>query len=530
MSFNSIPVLIVGAGPTGLNLANLLAQYGIPHRIIDQKIEPIHTSNALAIQPRSLEMWESMGIAEQAIARGKKILGLSLSNVNRHIAKINFANLQLSTSFPFILGLPQAESEKILAEHLVKQGGRVERGIKLVDIHQTPENVTVELLNANDQPESVTCNWLIAADGSHSIIRKKLNLEFKGATLQEKFIMMDAIISTEFDPDYFHAILSPKGPLVFATLRDATRIICTVTHDPGIKDFENPTIEDFNYVIKQRSCLPLTINKSLWISHFTINHRLIDNYRSGQVLFAGDSAHVHSPVGGQGMNTGMQDSFNLAWKLAQVIKGKSNPKLLDTYNLERRPIAEKVLSNTTAMTEMVAIKNPIFITLRNAVMGFILKLKSVQNIFISRVSELGISYPVNNIIMNSGKRAPDGFLLDNNNKKISLYSLFKGVKHKLLFFTGDNCSTEKVQEINQLIKWTNENLSELFEPIMIYKTKIDFENITTYQDESLSVHKQYELMEGGICIVRPDQYIATIHSEFDRNILLIYLGKIKGYP
>jgi len=515
MTLQTIPILIVGAGPTGLNLANLLSSYGIAYRLIEHKTETLHTSNALAIQPRSLEMWDSMSLAENALARGKKILGISLNSATKLIGQINLATTGMETPFPFILGLPQSESETLLTENLIKNGGKIERGCALLDVMLTEKMVRAQLQHANGEIETVICDWLVAADGSHSTIRKNLNLDFIGATIPEKFIMMDAEISADLNPDFFHAIFSPLGPLVFAPLRHFTRIICTVTHDTGIHDFKNPVISDFEYVIKKRSHIPVKIIKSLWLSHFITHHRLIGNYRQGRILFAGDSAHIHSPVGGQGMNTGMQDTFNLAWKLALICKNKSGSKLLDTYNIERRNVAKKVLAGTTIMTRLVALKNPSLISLRNYILSFILQIKLLKKAFATRISEIGIKYPSNRSIINNGKRAPDVLLLDSMSQAIHLRKLLHRLKHNILIFTGKNVSDELIKKIIALDSWINKMPNDLFEIIIISATRQNFSNKVVYFDEFLIAHKTYSLMQGGICLIRPDQYIGLSQTQIN---------------
>ena len=526
MTSATIPILIVGAGPTGLNLASLLSNYGIAYRLIEHKTEALHTSNALAIQPRSLEMWDSMDLAENALERGKKILGISLNSATQSIGQINLATIGLETPFPFILGLPQSESEALLTEHLIKSGKEVERGCTLLDVMQTEKMVSAQLQHPDGKTETVHCDWLIAADGSHSTIREKLNLDFMGATLPEKFIMMDAEISADLNPDFFHAILSPLGPLVFAPLRHFTRIICTVTHDAGIKDFKNPAISDFEYVIKRRSRIPVKIMKAVWLSYFITHHRLINNYRQGRILFAGDSAHIHSPVGGQGMNTGMQDTFNLAWKLALLCKNKSDKKLLDTYDIERRAVAKKVLARTTHMTRLVALKNPLLISLRNHILSLILQIQSLKKAFATQISEIGIRYPSNRSIINNGKRAPDVLLLDAMNQAIQLRKLLSGLKHRILIFTGKNVSDELIKEIMALDSWVNKMPNDLFESIIISSSKRDFNNKRTYFDESLLAHKLYLLPQGGICLIRPDQYIGLLQTQINHHEIAKYMSAI----
>jgi 2-polyprenyl-6-methoxyphenol hydroxylase-like FAD-dependent oxidoreductase len=475
-------------------------------------------------------MWASMGIANEAITRGKKIQGLTLSSISKLLCRIDFSKAGLATSFPFILGLAQAESENLLTQHLIKNGGNIERGVTLVDFIQNEKMISCELQHLNGERETVCCEWLIAADGSHSFIRKQLNLPFENGGENEKFIMMDAEISADFDLDYFHAILSPFGPLAFAPLPHFTRIICSVTHDTGIKDVDHPTVDDFEYVISQRSKQSIKINKSIWLSKFITRHRLIDCFRHGRILFAGDSAHIHSPIGGQGMNTGMQDGFNLAWKLALVIKKRSHEKLLDTFNAERRPIANTVIADTAKLTKIVTIQSPFLITLRNFAIYFIFNFKIIQHKIATTISELDIRYKRSSLIINNGKRAPDALLYDSQDQAVALQSLLSGLNYKLLFFTGKHGSQRFAQQVVQITNWLNEYFPNLFDCMVISAAGNNLfldtqKNLTVpvYFDKLLTAHQTYALRRGGICLIRPDQYIALLHPKINLNKLVEYV-------
>jgi 2-polyprenyl-6-methoxyphenol hydroxylase-like FAD-dependent oxidoreductase len=515
------PILIVGAGPTGLNLANLLAQYGIPYRLIDKNTQCTRTSNALAVQSRSLEMWDQMGIVDYALTRGKKIMGLSINNKQKQIACIRFQDVKLPTEYPFILGLPQSDTEQLLIQQLSHLGVSVERGTTLIDFINNEHGVTAQLQKANGEAEIVSCDWLIAADGCHSMIRKKLNLEFQGSSIAEKFIMMDAELEHDFDPDYFHAILAPAGALVFAPLPHFTRIICSVSNDTGITDFTQPTLQDFEYVIRERSPYPVRITKSTWISHFITHHRLINKYQQGKILFAGDSAHIHSPVGGQGMNTGMQDTFNLAWKLAQVIKGKSHASLIETYTRERRPVAERVISSTTKMMHIVTLKNPILVWLRNHFMHIALKFKTIRFAMLFNLSQLAIHYKQNKIIQNNGKRAAYVTVFDKHHNAIAIRHLFKGWQYKLFIFTGKQMAEQLSPDILAIYQWALTETKDVIQPIIITDRENLVHDSLIYIDPSFSAHQAYQLEDAGMCMVRPDGYINLTHNKIDAYALTL---------
>lgn len=505
----SVPILIIGAGPTGLNLANLLTQYQIPFRLIEQKTAPIQTSNALAVQSRSLEMWDKMGIADHFIQAGRKIAGLTLSSGTKKVFTIDFANISSLTKFSFALGLPQAETERLLAENLTRQGGTVERGVTLLDFSQTDQAVTANVQHADGRQEEITCDWLIATDGCHSAVRKKLNLNFAGAEIQEKFIMADVVLETDLNPNYFHTYSSPDGPFVFAPMPKSTRLICSVTRDSGIKDFAHPTLSDFEYIMAKRTPHVATIKSTVWISHFVAHHRMIENYCHGRIIFAGDSAHIHSPVGGQGMNTGMQDTFNLAWKLALIVKGKCQSGLLKTYNHERHPVAKKVLSGTTKMTHVVTLGNPLLIALRNRLMGFLFAIKRVQQKVLLGVSELNVAYKPSNII----------FDLDSQGKKLRagqrapFPEICRGIKHTLLLFSGINSSEMHADEIKKLAAEVSKSLADFFDIVIVSDSKKYFAEVDIVVDSDLKIHNSYDALEGAVFIVRPDLYVGMRSEE-----------------
>lgn len=520
MSSQIIPVLIVGAGPTGLTFSNLLAQFEIPHRIIEQNLEPIKTSNALAVQPRTLEVWNNIGIADTGIREGKKILGMSLSNKKKQILKIHYANMNLPTSYPYILGLPQAETERILIENLQKKNLNIERGTKLFNLQTNNNGVIAEVVHSNGARETIHTEWLIAADGGHSTVREKMKIEFQGATIPEKFIMMDAKLTVDYDTDYFQGVLSENGTLLLITLKDFTRIICTVTNDKTIRDFKNPTIDDFERIIKSRTHLSLKIEKALWISHFVTHHRMINKFCYNRIFFTGDSAHIHSPAGGQGMNTGIQDSFNLAWKLAFVIKKNSNSKILNSYNIERKPVVENVLASTTTLTKMIGFKNPLLISIRNFLLSMIKHFKMIQKNIVMNLTDLAITYPKNLFIINTGKRPLESTLMDTKHNRVKLYQLLTGSKHFLLLFTGKN--NEKLSKIVEMTQWIDHNHRDFFKIIIISFNNNDFKE-KSYLDEHFHTHKNFKLSNGGICIIRPDQYIALVDKTISVDSIQSYL-------
>jgi 2-polyprenyl-6-methoxyphenol hydroxylase-like FAD-dependent oxidoreductase len=516
------PVLIIGAGPTGLNLSNLLLQYGIHHRIVEKRLEVTRTSNALIIQPRILEMWDCMGIADKFIARGKAISNYCMRTPQKVLHEIDFSHTKVKTKYPFVLGLPQSETEAILSETLEENGGNVERGVTLIDYSQTDKAVTAYLKHSTGEIETVKCEWLVAADGSHSTVRKISNIPFYGSTFPDKFILLDAEISSDLNPESMYGIFTHIGPMLVAPMQRFTRFICEINPE-NQNNITNLSLTDIEQIINQRMHTPVKIIKQLWSSHFITHCRLINNFRYKRVFFAGDSAHIHSPVGAQGMNTGLQDSHNLAWKIAFVSKKQTAIGLLNSYNQERRQVAKKVLRNTSFMRWTVTVKNTFLIFLRNHIFPFILSVNKIKSRLLLSFSQIGISYQKHKKSLNQGKRAPDVELRDTYNQCIHLYKLLHGLKYKLLIFTGKNPSAKQVQQISTIIEWIDTHPHKSIDIVLISSLEINFSHILAYKDQTLEAHKAYLLKQGGICLVRPDQYIELCSRQIDLKKLLSYI-------
>src|SRR3989338_2065624 len=240
---NQIPVIVVGAGPTGLTIAHELNRYGVPVRIIDKNSEPTQTSNALGVHVRTLELWYDMGIIDTALAMGKKINAGNIFANKTKIAHVPFNNLL--TAYPFMLSLPQSETEKILNEKLQKEGIMVERSTELVSVKQTKESVSI-VLSKNGQTENVSTSWLIACDGSHSAIRDQLNLNFFGENFPQHFIMADLAIETGLDLNEIYSFFASDGVVAIFPLPHARcRLICDVTDDSKLHASKSPQLEDF---------------------------------------------------------------------------------------------------------------------------------------------------------------------------------------------------------------------------------------------------------------------------------------------
>ncbi|GAB3429427.1 FAD-dependent monooxygenase [Massilia solisilvae] len=341
-----VEVLIVGAGPTGLVLALWLAQQGICARIVDKTAGPGTTSRALAVQARTLELYSQLGLADEVVAAGMRNPGFNLWVGGERKAHLSFARAGAHlTPYSFLLVYPQDQHEALLVRRLEQMGVPVERNTELLDFEDKGDHVTARLRMADGAEERCEATFLAGCDGARSPVRHQLGASFEGGTYEHIFYVADVKISgpaangevnISLDQSDFVAILSYSSD-------GHARLIGTVREDRA-GQAEQLTFED----VSQRAIarLRLTIDEVKWFSTYHVHHRVTNRYRQGRVFLLGDAAHIHSPAGGQGMNTGIGDAINLAWKLKAVLRGEAGDSLLDSYEPERIAFAKKLVETT----------------------------------------------------------------------------------------------------------------------------------------------------------------------------------------
>ena len=386
-------VLIVGAGPVGLTMALELARYGVPVRIIDKIPDAAHTSRAVAVWPRTLELLDRSGAAADLIALGNQVTVANLLSGGRPVAALSLD--QVPSPYPFVLMVPQYDTESVLRRHLAAHGVAPDLGIELLDFEQDADGVSARLRGGDGAESTERFAFLVACDGAHSVVRHRLGLDFKGDTMGLDWTQGDFHLSGyPFPSSQMSIFCHEDGPMLFFPMApDRARIITSLGPTTG-----KPAVpldqEAFQKVLDARGPGGITLTGTVWISAFHINERQVDSYRTGRVFLAGDAAHIHSPAGGQGMNTGMQDAMNLAWKLALVSRGLATaPALLDSYDAERRPVGAQVIAASGRMTRMATLANPILEHLRDMAVHLLLGLAPVQRAMIGQMAEVSIGYP-----------------------------------------------------------------------------------------------------------------------------------------
>jgi len=463
-SYDASPVLIVGAGPTGLAAAMSLARAHIPVRLIDKALQPDPHSRAIGIQARTLELLEQHRLVEPFLALGHRARAANLYSNGQRLARLDFDPLQ--TRYPYVLFLDQSITERLLSAHLATLGVLVERGVELTEFAQGPDGLSATLQRADGGIEAMHPSYLIAADGAHSAIRHRLGMCFAGKTFEQTFLLADLHADTDWSDDEFHIFASGEGlaglfpmggqryrliadhPAMPASPEsgavpaqpDSSRGQASVAAANGDDSASStgsavasvpspdqlheafaapaPSLEECRSLAARRIHHPVRFEDLKWSARFHLNRRMVEQLRVDRVFLAGDSAHVHSPAGAQGMNTGIQEAFNLGWKLARVIRGDAPDRLLDSYHLERHPIERDVLRQTSFVTQLAEADHGPLKLLRERVMPALAALGPLRDAARLTISELAIQYRRSPLSLErvldggprAGERAPDALV------------------------------------------------------------------------------------------------------------------------
>ncbi len=356
-------VMIVGAGPTGLALACRLAADGVPFVLVDRLAEGANTSRAAVVHARTLEVLDDLQVTDRLHAEGRIVARFTVRDRDRALATIRFDSLP--TRYPHTLMIPQQRTEAILLGRLRELGGDVSRPYVVDDVRQDADGVSVTMATNGQAAQTVCARYLIGADGMHSIVRERAGIGFSGDAYEHSFVLADVRMDWPLRDDEVMLFFAPAGLVVVAPLPGGShRIVATVDQAP-----EHPDAADIQHILDTRGPATGTtrIHEVAWSSRFRVHHRLADRYRAGRILIAGDSAHVHSPAGGQGMNTGIQDAMVLGRVLSDVLVRRRDGALLDDYERVRRPVAQRVIAFTDRMTRIATLRTTRRRAVRNTV-------------------------------------------------------------------------------------------------------------------------------------------------------------------
>jgi 2-polyprenyl-6-methoxyphenol hydroxylase-like FAD-dependent oxidoreductase len=389
-------VLIVGAGPTGLVLALWLTALGVRVRIVDRTADSGTTSRALAVQARTLELYRQLDLAAPLVERGHKVPAVNLWARGERAARLPFARIgERMTSFPFLQIFPQDEHERLLIERLGARGVTVERRTELVGFSDDGERIRAQLLSSDGRPQSCEARYLAGCDGARSLVRETLGTGFPGGTYRHLFYVadidgagppVDGELHVDLDEADFLAVFPLAGSgraRLVGTVRDER-----AAHPErlGFDDIRGRAIEH----------LRLEVRRVNWFSTYHVHHRVTGHFRRGRTFLLGDAAHIHSPVGGQGMNTGIGDAINLAWKLAAVLAGSAGEELLESYEIERIGFARRLVATTDRIFTLVSapgrVAELVRVYLAPAVLPRAIAFEPVREYLFRTVSQISLSY------------------------------------------------------------------------------------------------------------------------------------------
>lgn len=534
---NKTDVLIAGAGPVGLTAAIELARHGIPCRIVDLlRGAPVY-AKAVGVQPRTLEIFEGMGVLRQILDASVPLRGQTIY-VNDQLASQLTTRLPADVPFGFI-ALPQYATERVLAEELTMHGLHIERGVRLAAFEQDGEGVTATLSGEAGETR-VRCGYLIGADGAHSMVRKGLGLSFEGGAFGEQYMLGDVEVDWSFPHDqalrFMHQIDGQTDDMLVCVPlpgRGRYRMSMNVAEDlttarggaddgvaHGFEGSRKPGLHHIQAVLDRLSPQLVMARNLRWSSVFRISHRIVDAYGEGRVFVAGDAAHIHPPTGAQGMNTGIQDAHNLAWKVALAVRGEAAAGLLDSYDAERRPVGEDVVGRTVQSA-------------RNGIGAD----SNDPNFVMRREAQLLIDYAGSPIVSTNtddsggpqaGRRADDatGLTRESVAGPLRLYSLLGRREHTALLYAGETLAADAVAALESMAQALRVAAHDRMDVYLIAAPGVQVAAtvLPLIRDSQGEFARLYAAAGHAAFIVRPDGYLGlALRRDATTQVLLDHL-------
>jgi 2-polyprenyl-6-methoxyphenol hydroxylase-like FAD-dependent oxidoreductase len=511
-------VVIVGAGPTGLSLACQLVRHGVDFFVVEKNAGVTPYSKAIGVHARTLEIYEQLGLAGEAVEQGTVAGKVRLLSGGEVRGGFDLSKVGEGLSpYPFVLMLEQSKNERLLYGYLKSHGRDVLWNTALQSFSQTGEGVTALIKTASGESQAVAAEYLVGCDGAKSPVRHALGLAFEGSTFERTFYVADAQVDWGFAHDALTVSLSKETFVVFFPLKGERRYrVVGVFPEEFAKDEGEVLYEEIEARIKAEAEIDLDIHDVEWFSTYKVHTRHVSNFSKGRCFLAGDAAHVHSPAGAQGMNTGIQDAYNLAWKLALVLKGSAGKRLLGTYNEERLQNAKNLLRTTDRMFQLAADPEWLLSFVRTnvfpAVAGYLFSLDSVRKVVFPLVSQIGINYRQGSLSrhvryddfkVKAGDRMPY-FKVEGE----SVYDRLREPKFHLLVFTDGRGAVRVSDE----------------ETERRYAGLVDFRTLPLSREaaEAFGTGGPFEVL------LRPDNYVGYISARASSGGWKAYLDDIVG--
>jgi 2-polyprenyl-6-methoxyphenol hydroxylase-like FAD-dependent oxidoreductase len=508
-------VIIIGGGPTGLSLACQLVRYDISFVIVEKNETVTRFSKALGVQARTLEIYEQMGLAERAVERGAIASKVRLLEGGEVRGEMPLSEIGQGLSpYPYMLLLEQSKNEELLYEYLLEHGREVRWQTELESFTQSAAGVTARIKSADGQSQTVEAKFLVGCDGAKSAVRHGLGLTFEGSTFERLFYVVDAQIDWALPHDALQVCLARDVFTAFFPMKGEKRYRIIGTFPEGVDEEGSEVVyEKIEEQIKREAELQLEISNVNWFSLYKVHSRRVNRFSEGRCFVAGDAAHIHSPAGAQGMNTGIQDAYNLAWKLALVINGAASEKLLETYNEERLANAKRLLESTDRFFEFAAGSNWLLSLIRTTIFpplaGYMATLDVTRKRIFPLVSQIGINYRDSSLSDHSadedlkvkaGDRMPYVWI-----EGQSIYDRLREPRFHLLVFSAGENGYRKMRD----------------ELAADYPGLIDFHSfpLDTFVEEIFGTDKPFTVL------LRPDNHIGFISPEISLSGARAYLSE-----
>ena len=511
-------VLVVGAGSVGLAAAGELVRQGARVRLIDALPAPTTESRAIVVHPRTQEHLEAMGALDRVVARAQEITGVEWHVGNDTRPRVRLTTADVDSRYPRILDLSQVDTEAVLREVAAERGITVENGVRLDALMQDDDGVTVTLTSAA-RTERCRFGWVVGADGGHSTVRRAVGTRIEGVFAGQDSILADVDVDTQLSATTLRMFMHPTGLGAMFPLPGG-RARFTLNVDPPAPG-SVPTLEEVQRLVDERMGGLWRIGTAHWLTYFQVHHGQVPQYRHGRVLLAGDAAHIHSPLGGQGMNTGIQDAVNLAWKLALVSTGRADETLLDTYHAERHPVAAAVVAATTRGTDVLASAG-LEGYLRNLGLLMAGYLPALRRRVMTAMTETAVTYRrgprANRSCAVVGDHAPDVRGLRTPAGAFTwIGDLLRRPGHLLLVTSADATVVTRLEEA----------LGDLGTVVPVVGSPADAP-AHALVDGAGELARRYGIGAHGYALVRPDGYLACTSRTLDDRALVDHLDGLRG--
>jgi 2-polyprenyl-6-methoxyphenol hydroxylase-like FAD-dependent oxidoreductase len=506
-------VIIIGAGPTGLALGCQLTRYGVDFVIVDKSRGVTPYSKALGVHARTLEIYEQIDLAQKAVAQGTVAGRVRMLERGEVLGEVDLSNVGEGLSaYPYMLVLEQSKNEQLMYEWLKGHGREVFWQTELETFSQDATTVTAHVKNSSGESQTIEAKYLVGCDGPHSPVRHALGLNFEGSTFERLFYVADVRIDWNFSHDALTVCIAPHGVVAFFPLPGEKHWRIVGAFPEGHEKDEGEILyEEIEARIKAEADLELDITRVDWFSTYKVHTRHVDRFSSGRCFVAGDAAHIHTPAGGQGMNTGIQDAYNLAWKLALVLKHSAHERILDTYNEERLPNAKRLTATTDRMFNLAAGKDWFVGLIRTTIFPpmakYILSIDAVRRRFFILISQIGIRYRDSSLSahegdddfeVKAGDRMPY-FLVDGK----SIYDQLRAPRFHLICFS-DGADLSALNEIGSYAHLVDQHVVPLNAEVM----------------EIFGTNKSFNVL------LRPDNYTALVSADTSPRLVSDYLKEV----